>query len=121
RTARAVAGLAGRPGAVVDTARSLMRQVAVTEPARSPLWAGKRSLARRFEAMRLDLDGLHRAAKGLGGTVNDAFVTVMTGAVGAYHRAQGVEVGDLRMSMPVSTRASGTGRSGGNSFTPTRL
>src|SRR5439155_14991 len=91
----------------------------IVEPARSSLWAGHRSLSRRFEALRLDLDGLHRAAKGLGGTVNDAFVTVMTGAVGAYHRAKGVEVGDLRMSMPVNTRTD-RGASG-NSFAPTRL
>jgi hypothetical protein len=76
-------------------------------------------LARRFDALRLDLDGLHRAAKGLGGTVNDAFVTVMTGAVGAYHRAQGADVGDLRMSMPVNTRTDRN--ASGNSFTPTRM
>jgi len=119
KAATAVAGLVARPWQAVDTARSLARQAAIVEPARSSLWAGHRSLSRRFEALRLDLDGLHRAAKGLGGTVNDAFVTVMTGAVGAYHRAKGVEVGDLRMSMPVNTRTD-RGASG-NSFAPTRL
>jgi WS/DGAT/MGAT family acyltransferase len=119
KTIGAIAGLAVRPGTAVDTARSLLRQGAVVEPARSRLWAGRRSLTRRFEAMRLDLDGLRAAGKNLGGTVNDAYVTVITGAVGGYHRAKGAEVGDLRMTMPVNTRTD-RGESG-NSFAPTRV
>jgi hypothetical protein len=69
--------------------------------------------------MRLDLDGLRAAGKNLGGTVNDAYVTVITGAVGGYHRAKGAEVGDLRMTMPVNTRTDRGER--GNSFAPTRV
>jgi hypothetical protein len=89
------------------------------EAARSPLWTG-RSLARRFEAASLDLDAIRRTAKALGGTVNDVFVTGIAGAAGAYHRARGVEVGDLRMAMPVATRH-GDRRAGGNAFAPTRV
>jgi hypothetical protein len=52
-------------------------------------------------------------------TVNDLFVTGAVGAAGAYHRAKGAPVDELRMAMPVSTR---TDRgSGGNAFAPTRL
>ena len=103
----------------VELARSLLRQLAVVEPARSPLWTGKRSLGRHFEAISLDLDGLKATAKALGGTVNDAYVTGIAGAAGAYHRAHGVEVDDLRMSMPVSMRDDRS--AGGNAFSPARV
>jgi diacylglycerol O-acyltransferase / wax synthase len=46
-------------------------------------------------------------------------VTGAVGAAGAYHRAKGAPVDQLRMAMPVSTR---TDRgSGGNAFAPTRF
>jgi WS/DGAT/MGAT family acyltransferase len=102
----------------LDASRSLFRQAAVTEPARSPLWA-ERSLRRHLEVLSMPLDDVKRVAKALGGTVNDLFVTGAVGAAGAYHRAKGAPVDELRMAMPVSTR---TDRgSGGNAFAPTRL
>jgi hypothetical protein len=91
----------------------------VVEPARSPLWTGRRSLGRHFEAVSLDLDGLKATAKALGGTVNDVYVTGIAGAAGAYHRAHGVEVDDLRMSMPVNLRDDNS--AGGNAFSPARV
>ena len=98
--------------------QSLARQVAVTDRAHSPLWT-ERSLRRRFEVLRIPLDDTKRAAKALGGSVNDLFVAGAAGAAGAYHRAKGVDVDELRISMPVSTR---TDRSmGGNAFTPARV
>jgi diacylglycerol O-acyltransferase len=103
---------------VVETARSLLRQMAVTEPARSPLWT-ERSLRRRFETLQVPFDDARRSAKALGGTLNDFFVTGAAGAAGAYHRARESEVDDLRMAMPISTRADAS--AGGNAFTPTRL
>ena len=103
---------------VVDAVQSLIRQAAVTDHARSPLWT-ERSLRRRFEVLRIPLDDTKRAAKALGGSVNDIFVAGAAAAAGAYHRAKGAEVEELRISMPVSTR---TDRSmGGNAFTPARL
>ena len=126
RTAEGLAGTVSHPARVpamagesVEMARSLLRQLAVVEPARSPLWTGKRSLGRHFEAISLDLDGLKATAKALGGTVNDAYVTGIAGAAGAYHREQGCEVGDLRMSMPVNMRADRS--AGGNAFSPARV
>jgi WS/DGAT/MGAT family acyltransferase len=126
RAAQGVAGTVSHPTRVpgmatesVEMARSLLRQLAVVEPARSPLWTGKRSLGRHFEAIRLDLDGLKATAKALGGTVNDVYVTGIAGAAGAYHREHGVEVGDLRMSMPVNMRADRS--AGGNAFSPARV
>ena len=101
----------------IETARSLLRQAAVIEAARSPLWA-TRSLRRRLETMSIDLDEAKRAAKALGGTVNDLFVTGAAGAAGAYHRAKGAPTDVLRMAMPISTRS--TTDEASNAFTPTR-
>jgi WS/DGAT/MGAT family acyltransferase len=103
---------------IVETVRSMIRQVAVTDSSRSTLWV-HRSLHRRFEVLRVPLDDAKRAAKALGGSINDLFVAAAAGGAAAYHRAKGVEVDELRISMPVSTR---TDRSaGGNAFTPARL
>jgi diacylglycerol O-acyltransferase / wax synthase len=108
----------GRAAGALDASRSLFRQAAVVEPARSPLW-GERSLRRHLEVLSIPLDDVKRVAKALGGTVNDLFVAGAVGAAGAYHRAKGAPVDQLRMAMPVSTR---TDRgSGGNAFAPTRL
>ena len=84
----------------------------------SPLWS-QRSRHRHFEILSLPLDAALAAAKRLGGSLNDWFVTgVVNGAV-AYHDARGVPLTSLRTSFVVSTR---TDRAiGGNSFTPSRL
>lgn len=115
-------GAPARAGEALGGARAALRQIAVTEPARSPLWR-ERSLRRRIEVLRVPLAEAREVGERLGGTVNDWFVTGATGAAGAYHRAVGSPVDELRMAMPVSTRrASGaTSTSGANSFTPTRV
>jgi diacylglycerol O-acyltransferase len=110
--------LARVPVDAVEIIRSLSRQVLVQGERRSPLW-NDRSLARHFDVLRVPLDDAKRAAKALGGSVNDLFVTGAAGGAGAYHRALGESVEELRISMPVSTR-SGRG-AGGNAFTPTRV
>ncbi|TMM11649.1 MAG: DUF1298 domain-containing protein [Actinobacteria bacterium] len=110
----------GREAAdVVESARSVVRQALVTDGARSPLWAGRRSTARHFEILSIDLDDAKRTARALDGSVNDVFVSGVAGGAAAYHRARGVDADELRISMPVSTRHD---RSvGGNSFTPARV
>lgn len=103
---------------VVSSVQSLLRQAAVTGQAGSPLWT-ERSLRRRFEVLRIPLDETKRAVKTLGGSVNDLFVAGAAFGAGAYHRAKGVDVSELRISMPVSTRSDRS--MGGNAFTPARL
>jgi diacylglycerol O-acyltransferase len=103
----------------VAVARSVARQLAVIEPAHSTLWTGNHSFVHRFDALSIDLDDVRAAAKSLGGTVNDVLVTAVAGAAGAYHLARGVDVADLRMSMPVSTRHDRA--VGGNAWAPTRV
>jgi len=110
--------LATLPADTAATVRSLARQVGVTGEALSPLWR-ERTLGRRLELLRVPLDDAKAVAKGLGGSVNDLFVTGAAGGAGAYHRAFDVPVEELRMAMPVSTR-SGKGAAG-NAFAPTRV
>jgi WS/DGAT/MGAT family acyltransferase len=103
----------------VASAQSLARQLVITGSARSPIWQ-QRSLRRRFEVLRIPLDETKRAAKALGGSVNDLFVTGACIAAGAYHHAKGADVDELRISMPVSQRAKGDAV-GGNAFAPARV
>ncbi len=105
-------------GNPVEAVRSLLRQVAVSEPAHSPLWTA-RSLRRHLEVLSISLEDAKAAAKALGGSVNDLFVCGAAGAAGAYHRAKGAPVAELRMAMPISTRTDKG--AGGNAFTPTRM
>ncbi|MEA3055590.1 MAG: diacylglycerol O-acyltransferase / wax synthase [Actinomycetota bacterium] len=105
-------------GNPLESIRSLLRQVAVTDPPRSPLWSA-RSLRRHLEILSIPLEQAKAAAKALGGSVNDLFVCGAAGAAGAYHREKGAPVDDLRMAMPISTRTDKG--SGGNAFTPTRM
>ncbi len=104
-------------GDAVATARSLARQALPSDGARSPLWT-ERTLGRRLDVLRIPLDDAKRAAKALGGSVNDLFVAAVAGGAGRYHRDRGFDVDELRMAMPISTRARGD-RSA-NAFTPTR-
>jgi diacylglycerol O-acyltransferase len=62
---------------------------------------------RRFEFVTADLGEFKRIKNELGGTVNDVVLAVVTGALGRYLRARGVETGELelRAMVPVSVRA----------------
>jgi WS/DGAT/MGAT family acyltransferase len=87
--------------------------------ARSPLWRGRRGVRRHLEVLSLDLEEVKAAGKRHGGTINDVFVCALCDAVGGYHRARGVDLDDLRVSMPVSTRSDRS--AGGNAFVPARV
>lgn len=102
----------------LELAQSAVRQVLVTDHARSPLWT-QRSLRRHIEVLQVPFDDAKAAAKALGGSLNDLFVAAAAGGAGAVHRAAGMPVEELRISMPVSTRRDGS--AGGNAFTPTRV
>jgi WS/DGAT/MGAT family acyltransferase len=125
RTVEGAAALARDPSKVaalaedtVELGRSALRQVVVSDHARSPLWT-ERSLRRRIEVLQVPFDEAKLAAKALGGSLNDLFVAAAAGGAAAYHRAHGAEVEELRISMPVSTRRDAS--AGGNAFTPTRV
>jgi len=110
------------PGAVVagvlGYARSGVRVMSrVAEP--SPLLR-RRSLATRSEALDIRLSDLHRAAKAGGGSINDAYLAGLSGALGRYHEALGVPVATLPMAVPVNLRAEAD-PAGGNRFTGINL
>jgi WS/DGAT/MGAT family acyltransferase len=97
---------------------SLRRQVLLTEQARSDVMA-ERSLARWYGTLTVELPPLAAAARALGGSLNDAFVTAVCGALGRYHAARGSSVAELRMAMPINTRQQGDRAA--NRFTPSRV
>lgn len=117
-TARAGIEIAAHTAAdPVKTARTL-GEVVQLDRSRSPLWR-ERGVRRHLEVLSFGLEDVKVAAKRMGGTVNDLFVTALCEAVGGYHRAQGADVDDVRISMPINTR---TDRSaGGNAFLPARV
>ena len=99
-------------------ARSVAHQVGSADRARSPIWTGHDN-QHRFEVTTWDLGRIKAVANGLGGTINDAFVTILAGAAGAYHRDRGAPVDELRVSVPVSVRHDR--EAAGNAWVPTRV
>jgi diacylglycerol O-acyltransferase / wax synthase len=85
----------------------------------SPLLS-MRSLATRTEAIDIPLGDLHRAAKAAEGSINDAYLAGLCGALRLYHQAFGVPVSTLPMAVPVNLRA-GSDPAGGNRFTGVNL
>lgn len=120
RAAGAVTTLAGelpqRSTELTGMARSTLRQLRVGQR-RSPLWT-ERSLSRWFGTTELSLDQVRAAARELGGSINDLFITGAVEAASQVHRAAGMPVDELRVSMPVSTRHDRS--AGGNAFSPTQ-
>lgn len=85
----------------------------------SPLMT-HRSNIRELATMDVSLDELHRAAARGNGHVNDAFLAGMLGGLHRYHREHGIDVGDLRVTMPLSVRRPGDSI-GGNRITLLRF
>jgi len=80
----------------------------------------RRSLATRTEAIDIRLSDLHKAAKAGGGSINDAYLAGLSGALRRYHEALGVPVSTLPMAVPVNLRAEAD-TAGGNRFTGVNL
>jgi WS/DGAT/MGAT family acyltransferase len=105
-------------GGAVGYAMSGMRVMnRAAEP--SPLLR-RRSLASRTEAIDIPLSDLHRAAKAGGGSINDAYLAGLSGALRRYHVALGVPISTLPMAVPVNLRAEAD-TAGGNRFTGVNL
>ncbi|HUH69106.1 MAG TPA: wax ester/triacylglycerol synthase family O-acyltransferase [Mycobacterium sp.] len=115
---RAVLDPAHTVSGIVGYALSGMRVLnRAAEP--SPLLR-RRSLATRTEAIDIPLSDLHKAAKAGGGSINDAYLAGLCGALRHYHEALGVPISTLPMAVPVNLRAEGDG-AGGNQFTGVNL
>ncbi|MDV3127729.1 wax ester/triacylglycerol synthase family O-acyltransferase [Mycobacterium sp. 21AC1] len=98
---------------VVDYAMSGAR---VMGPAADPSpLLRRRSLASRSEAIDIPFGDLHRAAKAAGGSINDAYLAGLCGALRLYHEAMGIPVQNLPMAVPVNLRSQDD-PAGGNRF-----
>ncbi len=88
---------------VVDYARSGARVLGLAaEP--SPLLR-RRSLSTRSEAIDIDFAAFRTAAKAAEGSINDAYLAGLCGALRRYHDASGMAIDSLPMAVPVNLRA----------------
>ncbi|MET0144906.1 MAG: wax ester/triacylglycerol synthase domain-containing protein [Ilumatobacteraceae bacterium] len=112
-----------RPGrAVQDVGRfvgSARRVLGAPPVPPSPLLR-RRSLGRRLDWLELPFDPFRRAAKAAGGSVNDAYISAICGALRRYHEALGVPVDAVPLAMPVNLR-SDDDPAGGNRFAGARI
>lgn len=103
---------------IVDYATSGNRVMRRAAPP-SPLLR-RRSLSSRSEAIDMRLSDLRRAAKAAGGSINDAYLAGVCGALRLYHDAFGMPIDTLPMAVPVNLRST-KDPSGGNRFAGVNL
>jgi diacylglycerol O-acyltransferase / wax synthase len=105
-TVSAVAGGLRHPrstvSGVVGYLQSLQRTLA-PGPESSPALR-RRGIRRQYLTLEVPFDDVRRAAKAVGGSVNDVYIAAVAGGLARYHAGIGVPVGDLPISMPVSIR-----------------
>ena len=92
----------------------------MTPPATPSPLLRRRSFASRSECLDMPLAALQAASKAAGGSLNDAYLAALCGALRRYHDAKGMPVATLPMAIPVSLRAEGD-PAGGNRFTGVSL
>jgi diacylglycerol O-acyltransferase / wax synthase len=105
--------------AAVEMGASVYRMVRPINQTGSPIMR-RRRLVRRLGVHEVPLPALREAAHLHGGTLNDAFLAGVTGALRRYHDHHGVEVGNLHVTMPMSIR-SDDDPMGGNRLTLMRF
>ncbi len=98
---------------------SLGRVLADPDAEGSPLLRG-RSLSWRFLALDVAFADLRGAAKGAGGSLNDAFLAALLGAFRLYHHELGRPIEKMPIAIPISVRAD-TDAEGGNRFAGARI
>ena len=107
----------------VDFTASAARLLAPASNPLSPVMRG-RSLGVHFDIVNLPLQSLKLAGKRNGGTLNDAFMSLVAGALGKYHARHGVSLDDapaVRVNMPVNLRSKGEAPVSGNRWVPARF
>ena len=106
-----------------DFTASAARLLAPASNPLSPVMRG-RSLGVHFAIASLPLANLKAAGKRNGGTLNDAFMALVSGALAKYHARHGVtteEAPAVRVNMPVNLRAKGDAPAQGNRWVPARF
>lgn len=79
---------------------------------------GRTGTRNRFAVVRADVHRLHDAAHRSGGTVNDALLAAIAGALEALLERRGESVGTLRVAVMVAARRSVTAEELGNAAVP---
>ncbi|WP_428339019.1 wax ester/triacylglycerol synthase domain-containing protein [Mycobacterium sp.] len=99
--------------------KSLRRVLKPPQAKRSPAF-GEGGSRYHFITLDVPLAALKSAAKAAEGSVNDAFLAALLGAVRMYHEANGVDVDYLPIGIPVSLRTDDDPL-GGNRFAGARF
>ncbi len=110
---RALTDPASAVGGVVEYARSSTR--VMSAPAEHSPLLRRRSLSSRTEAIDLKLGDIRAAAKAAEGSINDAYLAALCGALRLYHDELGMPINSLPMAIPVNMRAEAD-PAGGNRF-----
>ncbi len=111
----------------VSVARSAVRTTSsvasVVKPAPRPLspLMTSRSMTPAFRTLTVPLDEFKAAARSVGGTINDAFVSSVLDGLDRYHRQLDAGCDEIRMAMPVSVRTSDNASLASNQFVPARI
>jgi WS/DGAT/MGAT family acyltransferase len=113
--ARIVTKAVANPRSTADYASSLARVAGPPPKNPSKILRGGSRRMWRFGTMECEFQDLRRATKAVGGTLNDAFVSALLGGLRRYCHAQGEDLGDVPISMPVAMRTADKAM-GGNEF-----
>jgi len=117
KTVKDPLGTAGDAASFAQSAGRLLAPASVPE---SPVMTG-RSLSSYFDYFDCAFADLRAASKAGGGTINDAFMTVVTRGLYRYHERHGSPVPGLRVNMPINLRTGTEDDQGGNRWVPARV
>ena len=106
-----------------SSARSIRSIARLVMPTRRPLSSLMRARSADvcLDIKRIPLDTLRHAAKQAGGSLNDAFVSLVLDTVERYHARHGAACDRLRIHMPINVRTASTADHAGNQFVPARF
>jgi hypothetical protein len=74
-----------------------------------------------LDVASMPVDTLRAAGKQAGGSLNDAFVSVVLDAVDRYHDSSDTNCDQIRIHMPINIRNATAGDRSGNQFVPARI
>ncbi|MEZ5322471.1 MAG: wax ester/triacylglycerol synthase family O-acyltransferase [Microthrixaceae bacterium] len=116
----AVANPVATVNAGAELVGSVGRVLRPTSHPLSPLMTA-RSLSVHFDTLTVPMAPMKAAAKKAGGRLNDAFVGGIARGLYRYHLAHGIDIDELRMSIPINIRTKEKMGVAGNAFVPARI
>jgi WS/DGAT/MGAT family acyltransferase len=104
----------------VRSAVSIVRLVMPNRKPMSPLMT-RRSAELSLDTKAVPFAILRNAGKQAGGSLNDAFISLVLDTLDRYHERSGVECDQIRIHMPINIRDAATADKAGNQFVPARI